>query len=249
MSWPDQLFLLGAGVVAGIVGTAGGITSLVSFPALLMAGVPILAANLANLVSLVLCLPGAGLASRPELAGRGRWLFRWAWLPALGSATGSVLLVSTSSGAFERVVPFLVVAGSLVLLAQPRLDARAGGRGQGSTPALVSGLVPVSLYNGYFGAGAGVMTLALMLFTADPQLPRANALKNVLVGVATLASAVVLVSLRGIDWHAVVPLGIGMFAGSTIGPRVARRVPADVLRWVVGLFGVGFAVQLFISYR
>jgi len=249
MPWPDQLFLLVAGVVAGIVGTAGGITSLVSYPALVVVGLPPLAANLANLVALVLCLPGAVLASRPELAGKGRWLARWAWLPALGSAAGTVLLLSTSSGKFERVVPFLIAVGSLALLAQPRLDARVGGRAHKSAPALVSGLLPVSLYNGYFGAGAGVMTLALMLFTADRQLARANALKNVLVGVATLASAVVLVSLHSVDWRAVAPLAIGMFAGSTIGPSVARRVPSGALRWVVGLFGIGFAVQLFVSYH
>jgi uncharacterized membrane protein YfcA len=249
MPWPDQLFLLAAGVVAGIVGTAGGITSLVSYPALLVAGLPALAANLANLVALVLCLPGASLASKPELAGKGRWLVKWAWLPALGSAGGSALLLSTSPGAFAQVVPFLVALGSLVLLVQPRLDARARGRRHSSGPVLVAGLVPVSLYNGYFGAGAGVMTLALMLLTADRQLARANALKNVLVGVATSASALVLVSLHRIDWQAAVPLAIGMFAGSSIGPRVARRIPAAVLRWLVGLFGIGFAVQLLVSSR
>lgn len=249
MPWPDQLFLLGGGVVAGIVGTAGGITSLVSYPALLLSGVPALAANVANLVALVACLPGSALASRPELEGRGRWLARWAWLPAIGSAAGSALLLSTSSDAFERVVPFLVAAGSLALLGQPWLDARVGGRAHGSTPALAGGLLPVSVYNGYFGAGAGVMALALMLFTADRELPRANALKNMLVGVATVASAIVLVSFDAVDWRAAVPLAIGMFVGSTIGPRVARRVPATFLRWIVALFGLGFAVQLFVSYR
>jgi len=247
--WPQQLFLLVAGVIAGVVGTAGGITSLVSYPALLLAGVPALVANVTNLVALVACLPGAALASGPELTGRLRWVARWAWVPAVGSAAGSVLLLSTTSGTFERVVPFLVAGGSLVLLAHRWLDARAGGRGQGSVVALAGGMLPVSLYNGYFGAGAGVMTLALMLFTVDRDLPRANALKNMLVGVATLASAIVLVSLTSVDWCAVAPLGLGMFVGSTIGPRVARHVPATYLRSVVGLFGMGFAVQLFVTYR
>jgi len=249
MPWPQQVLLVCAGVVAGIVGTAGGITSLVSYPALLWAGVPALAANVTNLVALVACLPGAALASRPELNGRARWVARRAWVPAAGSATGSVLLLSTTSGAFERVVPFLVAGGSLLLLGQRWLDTRAGGRGHGSTIALTSGLLPISVYNGYFGAGAGVMTLALVLFTVDRELPRANALKNMLVGVATVASAVVLVSLTGVDWSAVAPLALGMFVGSTIGPRVARRVPAASLRWVVGLVGLGFAVQLFVTYR
>ena len=67
----DAVLILVAGIIAGIVGSAGGITSLVSYPALLIAGVPALAANVANIVALVACWPGSALASRPELRGRG----------------------------------------------------------------------------------------------------------------------------------------------------------------------------------
>jgi uncharacterized membrane protein YfcA len=63
--------LFGAGALAGIVGTAGGITSLVSYPALLLVGVPALQANVVNIIALVACWPGSALTSRPELAGRG----------------------------------------------------------------------------------------------------------------------------------------------------------------------------------
>src|SRR4051794_41659546 len=69
-------FLAAAGLVAGVVGTAGGITSLISYPALLAVGVPPLAADVANLVALVACWPGSALVSRRELAGAGRWLAR-----------------------------------------------------------------------------------------------------------------------------------------------------------------------------
>ncbi|MGH3280228.1 MAG: sulfite exporter TauE/SafE family protein, partial [Trebonia sp.] len=76
-----ELFLLGAGAVAGLVGTAGGITSLISYPALLLAGVGPLRATVANLVALVACWPGSAVASRPELRGRGPWLRLW-WIVA-----------------------------------------------------------------------------------------------------------------------------------------------------------------------
>ncbi len=78
-----ELFLVGAGAVAGLVGTAGGITSLVSYPALLLAGIAPLQANVANIVALVACWPGSALASRPELAeevrgcGAGESSPRW----------------------------------------------------------------------------------------------------------------------------------------------------------------------------
>jgi uncharacterized membrane protein YfcA len=105
----------------------------------------------------------------------------------------------------------------------------------------------VSIYTGYFGAGSGVMALALLLLTVERHMARANALKNVLVGAANVAAAALLVLWGPVDWAAVVPLGLGAFAGSTVGPWVARRVPGDVLRWAVALVGLGLAVRLWLD--
>jgi hypothetical protein len=245
----DTIVLLGAGVLAGLVGTAGAITSLISYPALLATGVAPLAASVANIVAITTSWPGSALASRPELAGRGRWLARYGPLAAIGGAIGAALLLSTSPGAFERIVPFLVAAGSVTLLVSPRLTARrARRRSHGESPWAAGGVVAVSVYNGYFGAGAGVMLLALCLVYADESLPAANALKNMLVGAGNIAAAIGLVAFGHVDWGAVVPLSIGVFAGSTLGPRVARRISADVLRPIVAAVGVGLAVQLWLSH-
>jgi uncharacterized membrane protein YfcA len=112
--------LLSAGIIAGLVGTAGGITSLVSYPALLAVGIPALSANMTNIVALLACWPGSALASRPELTGKGSWLRRWIPVAAVGGALGSALLLSTPIRIFGR----MVIAGSLALLAQPPLSAR-----------------------------------------------------------------------------------------------------------------------------
>lgn len=240
-------FLCVAGIVAGIIGTSGGITSLVSYPALLAAGVPALRADIVNLVALVACWPGAAIASRPELAGRGRWLLRWGALAAAGGAAGAVLLLSTPPGVFGRVVPFLVAAGSLALLAQPRITAWRSARGAEGGPLLPGGVTALSVYNGYFGAGSGVMLLALTLMTTEPRLAPANALKNMLVGAATILSALLVAVLTPVDWAAAAPLAVGVFAGSTIGPGVARRLPPGLLRWLVALMGLGLAVSLWLD--
>jgi uncharacterized protein len=246
ISAPEATFVAAAGVVAGIVGTAGGITSLISYPALLAAGVPALPANVANLVALVGCGPGAALASRPELRGRASWLRRWAWVAAAGGAIGAVLLLNTPSTAFSRVVPFLVAAGSLALLLQPGLSSLRKRGGRTNTPVLLAGLLSMSAYNGYFGAGSGVMTLSLLLFTVDPHLARANAIKNVFIGATSVVSALVFIAFAPVDWAAAIPLGIGMFAGSLIGPRLARHVPASAVRWIVAVLGIGLAVRLWL---
>ena len=244
---PEAALIAAAGIVAGIVGSAGGITSLISYPALLALGIPAFPANVANNVSVTACWPGSALASRPELQGTASWLRRWAWVTAVGGAIGAVLLLSTPPGAFSRVVPFLVAAGALTLLLQPRLSALRGRQAHASTPVLVAGLLLVSVYSGYFGAGSGVMTLSLLLLTVDQNLARANALKNMLVGAATVTSAVIFIIFGPVDWAAVIPLSIGMFVGSMIGPRLARRIPANVLRWLVALLALGLAVKLWIA--
>jgi hypothetical protein len=84
----------------------------------------------ANIIALVACWPGAALASQPELAGQRVWLRRWIPVAALGGAAGSLLLLSTPPGVFARVAPILVAAGSLTLLAQPRLAAGLHQRGR-----------------------------------------------------------------------------------------------------------------------
>ena len=244
-----ELFLAAAGAVAGLVGTAGGITSLVSYPALLLAGVAPLQANIANLVALVACWPGSAVASQPELRGRGPWLRRWGVVAAVGGAAGSVLLLATSTGVFARVVPFLVAAGSLALLGQPWLAARPSWRPDAGWGRLLlpCGVVLLSCYNGYFGAGSGVLTLALLLLTTEPLLATANALKNMVLGAATITSAALFAVLTQVAWGAVAPLALGLFAGSLAGPWVARRLPPALLRWLVALTGLALAVHLWLS--
>ena len=240
----DAALVAAAGVLAGIVGTAGGITSLISYPALLAVGVPALTANVANIVALVTCGPGAALASRPELAGWTGWVRRWSIAAAAGGTAGAVLLLLTPAGSFSRIVPYLVALGSVALLIQPWLSALRDGRGRVNTAMLLAGLLVISAYSGYFGAGSGVLTLALLLITVDSQLAQANALKNVIVGIATAISALVLILAGPVDWTVVLPLAAGLFTGSLIGPRVARRVPAAILRWLVALVGLGLAAWL-----
>jgi uncharacterized protein len=235
-------FLVVAGVVAGVVGTGGGITSLVSYPALLAVGLTPLAADVANLVALVACWPGSALSSRRELAGSSRWLARGLPLVALGAAGGAVLLLTTPSGLFDRLVPWLLATGSLALLLQPVLTRRIRThRG----PALALPVVAaVSVYSGYFGAGAGVLLLAVLLVLVDPRLPEANAAKNMLNGASTVAAAAVLVVAGPVAWAAVVPLAAGLFAGALLGPVVVRRLPPTVVRVAVAALGLGLAVRL-----
>ncbi len=171
-------------------------------------------------------------------------------MAAAGGAAGSVLLLTTPPGVFSDIVPFLVAAGSLALLLTPVLIGLRARRPRpaGSRVAL-PGVGLLSVYGGYFGAGSGVMLLTLGLVLLDPHLPRANAIKNMLVGAAGVASAIVFVVAGPVDWPAVAPLAAGFLIGSTLGPVLARRVPARVVRWVVAALGFALAVDLWLGGR
>ena len=237
-------FLLAAGVVAGIVGSGGGVTSLVSYPALLAVGVAPLPASIANLVAGVVMGPGSALTSRRELAEARGVLLRLLPVATLGAVAGAALLLVTPPQVFAQLVPFLILAGSLVLVLQPallKLSVRRIGHGWLLHSVLVGA---VSVYGGYFGAGSGVMLLALIPVLVEPRLPFANAIKNVLVGVTSIVASAVFVINGPVPWGAVLPLAGGLLVGSLLGPVVVRRLPANLVRWFAAVCGLVLAVYL-----
>lgn len=247
MAADTALFLVGAGVAAGLAGSMAGLASLFSYPALLAAGLPAVSANVTNTVALTLNGVGSAAGSRLELTGQGMTVRRFGLVAALGGAGGAALLLLTPSEAFERIVPFLVALGSVVLILQPRIRAAAARHREGTDLRTVLGLFVIMIYGGYFGAAAGVLVLAMLLVSLPVSLLQGNALKNVLLGVANAVAAVAFAIFGPVVWSAVLPLAAGVLAGSWAGPAVARRLPAAALRIGIGLAGLGLAVTLAID--
>lgn len=176
---------------------------------------------------------------------------RWLPLSAVGGATGAVLLLVTPPGAFAHVVPFLIAAGSVALIAEPWLrgtrpaHAAPPSRHRAMWLAVVLSLLAV--YGGYFGAGSGVMTLALLLVMVDRDLPTANALKNMTTGAMTLPAGVLIACFGPVHWGPALALAPGALVGSRIGPSVTRALPRIVARWAVALLGLGLAAWLWVK--
>jgi uncharacterized membrane protein YfcA len=239
------LLLVLAGVGAGLTGSVAGLASLVSYPAVLAAGLPPVSANVTNTVALVCSSVGSVTASGPELAGQGRRLRRLAVAGAIGGIAGAALLLVTPAESFERIVPFLIAGASVAILVRRRLvEAVEHEPGVHDGRATTVGVAVVGVYGGYFGAGAGVMLLALLLWATAEPLPRANAAKNVVLGVANGIAAVAFAVLGDVRWSVVLPLGLGLLAGGRLGPLVVRRVDATWLRVVIAAAGLGLAVKL-----
>lgn len=253
MSWTDAALLVLAGIGAGLAGSMAGLASLVSFPALLALGLSPVVANVTNTVALVGSGLGSAIGSRPELTGQGPLIRRLVPAVVVGGLTGAAVLLVGPPSAFELVVPYLVGASALLLLLQPRVTrlrdrARRGARprpARSPGAGLPLAVGAVAVYGGYFGAGAGVVVLALLAasFPADaPQ--RLNAAKNVLLGLVNGVAAVVFAVSGTVVWSAVLPLAIGFGIGGRTGPVLVRRLPRRVLRIAIGLAGLGLAVQL-----
>jgi uncharacterized membrane protein YfcA len=169
----------------------------------------------------------------------------------LGGSAGAVLLLLTPSDAFERIVPWLIGGASVAILIQrpPRELALEGALAHAGRPHRDQWWLPIavfaiSIYGGYFGAAAGVLMLATFLLTTGEGLPRSNAMRNVLLGVANSVAALGFVVFASIAWSAALPLAIGLFLGSLIGPRIVRRAPQTALRRIIALAGLGLAVYL-----
>ncbi len=241
------LLLVAGGLAAGLSGTMAGLASLFSYPALLAAGLPAVAANVTNTVALTFTSVGAAAGSRPELTGQWSTVRRFTALTALGGALGAGLLLITPPGTFEKVVPVLIGGAAVVLLFQPQIRAavlrRAGQEHRGG-PLVLAGILAVAVYGGYFGAAAGVMLLALLLVALPVSLLQGNAIKNVLLGVSNAVAAIGFALYAPVDWWAVLPLAAGALLGSRLGPVLARHVPPTALRVGIATAGLGLATVL-----
>lgn len=239
------LFL--AGVVAGTVSILVSLASLVSYPALLLVGLPPVSANVTNTVALVFTALGASLGSRRELAGQRAMLLRLAVAGILGGGLGAALLLALPARWFELVAPVLVAGAALALLAQPRIRERPLFRPAGLRPGRVAAYTATAVYTGYFGAAGGILALVSLGAVIDRPFRDVNAAKNLLAGVANGSAALAFVLFGPVQWMAVVPLAMGLFVGGLVGPAIARRVPERALRSVVGVAGLAVAVTLAIE--
>ncbi|GIE85275.1 hypothetical protein SAMN06264365_102152 [Actinoplanes regularis] len=235
------LLLLG-GVGCGLTGSIAGLASLVSYPVLLAAGLPPVAASMTNTVALVAAPAGMVAGARRELRGQRRRILRASGVCTAGGITGGVLLMSTPSTAFEVIVPFLIVLGALALLFREGLRdwyTRPGWR-----PPLGIAIFLIGVYGGYFGAAAGVLLLAAMGVAAVEPLAVTNAVKTVVLGAANLAAALLYALTGPVAWSAAALLAAGCLVGSWIGPAVVRRTPERPLRVIIAVAAVGLAVYL-----
>jgi len=245
------LLLVVAGVAAGGVNAIAGGGSLITFPSLIATGLPTVDANVTNSVSVFPGYVASVFGSRADLRGQGRRVRAILPTSLVGSAGGCALLLLTPARAFELVVPFLVLGAAATLAFQERLRGLVGHpRHMSPRRAAITLQVVVfvgAIYGGYFGAALGVMYVAALALILDEPLKRINALKNVLSASVGLVTVAVFAIFADVHWGAVLTLAPATVLGGYVGAKLARRLPARVLRYLIVTFGT--VIGLILLYR
>jgi len=241
-----------AALAAGAVNALAGGGTLITFPALTAVGVPALDANITNTVALSPGYIGGTLAQRADLEGQ-RARVRAVAIPAIaGGLVGGALLLIVGAATFRALVPWLILIAAGLLAIDP--IAKRWVRARGSHPAthgslLLTGLVAFvgSIYGGFFGAGLGIILLALYSLVVPDTLVRINALKQATSFAANVAAALFFVFSGHVVWEAAIVMAVGALLGGVLAGRVVRFINPTALRAVVVVIGVVVAVVFFVN--
>lgn len=244
--------LLVAAFGAGALNAVAGGGSFLTLPALVFAGLPPVLANATGTVALLPGYISGAWGFREDLkAPPGLTLVRLAVLSLAGGAAGATLLLVTDDATFRVLVPWLLLAATVLFAIGPmilrRAQARSGSSKSASTSRASIGVLLVAIYGGYFNGGLGILLLALFGLLGQSNLHAANGSKNVVSALLT-AIAVVIYAIGGlVAWPQALVMMIAATAGGYFGARAARRIPAPVLR--AGIVATGLLMALVFFMR
>ena len=246
MSGLETLAVLLAGLGAGVMTSTVGVASLLSFPVLVAIGLPPVVANASNTVGMTPSGLSGSFGYREELREHPRMTAAVMATCAVGSVAGAVLLLALPADVFEAIVPWLILFTCVLVGVSPRLNRWLRRNHDGIEPEPRTRMSPLTtffatltgVYGGYFGAGSGVMMLAVLGLGVDLEFRIINALKTLAVMAANVIATLIFVVVADLDWHAVGVLAAGSIVGGYVGARIGRRLSPTLLRALVVLVGV-----------
>ena len=244
-------FLAIAAVAAGLINALAGGGSLITFPTLMAVGIPPVMANVTNTVALCPGYLGATLAQKKDLHGQQKRIQLLLPSAVIGGIIGGILLLNSSDQVFDRLIPFLILLAAALLAFQDTLRSwlqRRQGDKKGNIPEIwaVLPIALASIYGGYFGAGLGVIELAILGLFLKDNLTRLNALKQLLSLVVNVAASWFFLFSNQVDWSAAIVVAIGSLIGGLLGGKLARIISPSYLRWTVVILSIITATVYFL---
>ncbi len=245
------LLLFLSGVAGGVINALAGGATLLTFPAMLAAGLPPITANASNAVAIV---PGhllAVLADRRKVLPLDAKLWSSVLVCLLGGAIGALLLLALPERLFVLPVPALIGIATLLFLFSPRITAWAEARRGDAEPSRGLGLSVLglsSIYGGFFGAGLGVILTAVLSIADPDDIRRVKALKNLLATSVSMAAVVIFIAERAVRWPETLTMLSGALLGGYLGGTLVRVLPAIVVRWFVIVTGAAMTIVYAVKY-
>jgi len=248
----EGVLVVATGVGAGVLSSTVGVASLLSFPILVALGLPPVVANVSNTLGMIPGGLGGVVGYRDEVREAGPIAKAIIIVCALGAVAGAALLLGLPPGVFEAIVPWLILFTCLLVGAQPRIAAWLRARNgeqhlerRHMSPVTTAFATVTGMYGGYFGAGAGVMMVAVLGLGTDLQLRIINGLKTLSLMVGNIVAGLIFVVVAHPRWDVVVLLAAGSLVGGYVGARIGRKLPDAVFRWAVVAAGITAAVLMF----
>src|SRR4026207_880404 len=245
------LLMIAAAFAAGVINSIAGGGTLITFPVLIWLGLDPKVANATSTVALWPGLFGGLFGFRKELENSSKLLLRLGITSVIGGALGAWLLIWTPSPLFASLVPFLILFATILFMFHGEINKRLrlGSLEQKQMGLYWTGAMTFqffsAMYGGYFGAGNGILMLAVMGTLGLNELHRANGIKNFL-GICINAVAVLIFAVAGyVVWQDALLMACGALVGGYFGANMAMRVgPKWVRRGVVLIGWVIFFVMV-----
>jgi uncharacterized protein len=240
----DTVIFLAA-FAAGMVNSVSGGGTLIAFPALVWSGMDPVIANATNTVALWPGTIAALIARRDELRGNARTLLIFGAPSLAGGLLGAIVLIHTPVAIFRVVAPGLMLFASVILGAQELLGRNAVRLSIGDAEPSLQGWVliagaifMIAIYGGYFGAGIGILILAVLGAAGLTDIHRMIALRVFCSMCVNGIAAVYFALYSSIDWRAAATMVVAQIAGNWIGAAVSRNIDAAKLRRSIVAFGL-----------
>jgi uncharacterized protein len=244
------LLLALAAFGSGIVNSLAGGGAFLTFPTLLAAGIPAIDANASSTVAL---FPGqfvSAWASREVFGSTdAQWrrdLVTLTIISLIGGTLGAVLLLVTPSGAFSRLVPWLLLFATAVFAFGMRFTPKDGKRWLGPT-AIKAVQFLISIYGGYFGGGIGILMLAALVFFGMRDIRSMNAMKVLLAALMNTTASIIFAFSGRVHWLETMTMMVAAMAGGLVGARIGLVVPQVYVRIFVVAVGCVLTVYFFIK--
>lgn len=242
----DFILLAVAAFAAGILNTIAGGGSFLTFPALVFTGVPPVVANATSAVAVFPGYLAGAVGFKDELAAFDRkQALRLSGITLAGGLLGALSLVISSDGAFNFVVPFLLLAATLAFLFGDQIRDYAAAKSRSVVPFGAVGLFLVSVYGGYFNGGLGIVLLALFSLWGMANIHEMNGLKNGLSFVLSAISVAAFAVSGLVEWPQAIVMMIAATVGGYAGAPAARVLSKNVVRWIVIVVGFGMSAIFF----